>query len=116
VKAAAQQRAAALARQDWATIERVLHPEFVYVNAEGIRLTRDDYLAFVRDGPLRWTSQTLEDVQVVSAGSVAVLTATVRDDVMVGDERHELVFMSTQTYVQEGGAWLYLAGQTGPKR
>ena len=66
----------------------------------------------MRDGPLRWHSQTLEDVRVVSTGSVAVLTATVRDDLEFDDERHELVFRSTQTYVLEGGAWLYLAGQT----
>lgn len=90
----------------------MLHPDFVYVNAEGIRLTRSEYLGFVRDGPLRWLSQTLEDVHVISTGSVAVLTATVRDDLTFGGERHELVFRSTQTYVLEEGTWLYLAGQT----
>jgi hypothetical protein len=93
-----------------------LHPEFVYVNAQGIRLNRDEYLEFVRDGPLRWAKQTLEEVQVVLVGPVAVLTATVTDDVSIGDERHELVFASTQTYVREGEQWLYLAGQTGPKQ
>jgi hypothetical protein len=69
----------------------------------------------VRDGPLRWTEQRLEEVQVVALDSVAVLTATVIDDVRIGEESHRLVFTSTQTYVREGDQWLYLAGQTGPQ-
>ena len=113
--AVAERRARALANRDWATLESVLHPEFVYVNAQGIRLTRETYLAFVRDGPLRWTEQRLEDVQVVALDAVAVLTATVVDDVKIGAESHRLVFATTQTYVREGDQWLYLAGQTGPQ-
>jgi hypothetical protein len=116
VRAVAERRAQALANRDWSTLESALHPEFVYVNAQGIRLSRDDYLGFVRDGPLRWKEQRLEDVQVVALATVAVLTATVVDHVQIGEERHRLVFASTQTYVREDDQWLYLAGQTGPKR
>ena len=115
MRAAAERRGQALASQDWAALESALHPEFVYVNAQGIRLGRDDYLGFVRDGPLRWTEQKLEDVEGVVLDTVAVLTATVVDDVRIGEEKHRLVFASTQTYVREGDKWLYLAGQTGPK-
>jgi Domain of unknown function (DUF4440) len=116
VVAAAERRAAALARQDWASLERELHSEFRYVNAEGRRLDRDGYLAFVRNGLFRWNEQRLEDIQVTVIGSTAVLTAQVHDDLQVGDERHELVFATTQTYVLEDGRWLYLAGHTGPIR
>jgi hypothetical protein len=52
---------------------------------------------------------------VVALDTVAVLTATVVDDVDIGEERHRLVFATTQTYVREGDLWLYLAGQTGPR-
>jgi hypothetical protein len=114
VLAAAGRRAAALQRQAWAELQRELHPEFTYVNAQGIRLDRDDYLAFVRDGALRWNEQRLERAQVTVIGATAVLTAEVHDDVHVAQERHLLVFASTQTYVLEDGRWLYLAGQTGP--
>jgi Domain of unknown function (DUF4440) len=116
VLAAAERRADALARRDWPALERELHPEFRYVNAEGRRLSRDDCLAFVSDGAFRWNEQRLEDVQVTIVGTTAVLTAEVHDDVQLGDERHELVFVSTQTYVLDEGRWLYLAGQTGPIR
>jgi hypothetical protein len=116
VLAAAKRRAAALPRQDWPALERELHPEFGYVNAEGMRLGRGEYLAFVKEGPVRWVEQRLENVRVAVVGPTAVLTAEVHDDVEVGDERHQLVFVSSQTYVLENGRWLYLAGQTAPIR
>jgi hypothetical protein len=115
VIATVRRRAEALAQQDWATVAEHLHPRFTYVNAQGMRLDRDEYLAFVRDGPLRWVEQRLEDVSVIVAGSTAVLVATVYDDVLVDGEPHELSWVSTQTYVEEGGRWLYVAGQTGPR-
>ena len=111
---AARARARALAERDWAAVEAALHPDFVYTNAQGIRIGRDQYLAFVRDGPLRWREQRLEDARVVVSGATAVLTARVIDDVEVDGEPYELRFATTQTYVREAGGWRYLAGQTGP--
>jgi hypothetical protein len=111
---AARARGRALAAQDWAAVEAALHSDFVYVNAQGIRLGRDDYLGFVRHGPLRWREQRLQDVEVVVEEPVAVLTALVIDDVLVDGEPCELRFFTTQTYVRGADGWLYLAGQTGP--
>ena len=111
---AATARGRALAEQDWPAFEAALHPAFVYTNAQGIRIGRDEYLAFVRDGPLRWREQRLEDVQVVVEEPVAVLTARVIDDVLVDGEPYRLRFATTQTYVRGADGWSYLAGQTGP--
>ena len=107
----ANRRAAALAAQDWDAVAEQLHPAFFYVNANGDRLDRDGYLTFLRDGPLRWTRQTLENIHVCVEGTTAVLAATVVDDVIVAGEANRWEFVTTQTYVNDGG-WLYLAGQT----
>ena len=107
-------RGRALVRQDWDALAAALHPDFAYTNAQGIRLGRDEYLAFVRDGPLRWREQRLEDVRVVADAAVAVLTGLVVDDVLVDGEPYELRFVTTQTYVNAAGRWLYLAGHTAP--
>jgi hypothetical protein len=111
---AARARGRALAEQDWDAFAGLLHPGFVYTNAQGIRIGRDEYLSFVRDGPLRWREQRLEDLHVVAADGVAILTGTVVDDVLVDGEPYELRFVTTQTYVAEAGGWLYLAGHTAP--
>jgi hypothetical protein len=110
----ARERGRALAERDWAAFEAALHPEFVYTNAQGTRIGRAEYVAFVRDGPLRWRDQRLEDVQVAAAGPVAVLTARVVDDVEVDGAPHLLRFVTTQTYMRGEAGWLYLAGHTAP--
>jgi hypothetical protein len=110
----AAERATALATQDWVTLDALLHPGFVYTNSQGTRLTHDEYVDFVRTGPLRWRGQRVEDARVSIAGTVAVLTGVVVDDVLVDGEPHLLRFATTQTYVLVDGAWSYLAGHTAP--
>ena len=107
-------RAAALAAQDWAAVDGLLHDDFVYTNSRGERLTKQAYLDFLRDGPLRWNRQWLEDTSVAAVGDTAVVTGVVVDDVVVDGEEHLLRFATTQTYVRVAGAWRYLAGQTAP--
>jgi Domain of unknown function (DUF4440) len=112
IPSVAERRALALAEGDWAAIEAQLHPEFLYVDANGHRLDRDGYLAFLADGPVRWKAQTLEDVHVVAAGTLAVLAATVHDDILFQGKPARWTFVTTQTYVDTQGSWLYLAGHT----
>ena len=107
----ALRRAASLAAQDWDAVAAQLHPAFTYVNANGDRLDRAAYLALLADGPLRWNRQSLEDATVAVAGPVAVLTATVIDDVVYEGRPETWSFVTTQTYVDEA-EWLYLAGHT----
>jgi hypothetical protein len=108
----AARRGLALARQDFDTVAAQLHQAFVYVNADGHRLDRDRYLSFLADGPVRWIAQTLEDARVVSTGSVDILLARVVDEVVHDGVQARWEFVTTQIYVQERGARLYLAGHT----
>jgi hypothetical protein len=107
-------RAEALVARDWALVDGQLHPDFVYTNSRGERLTRAAYLDFLRHGPLRWRRQWLEDGSVVVSGSTAVVTGVVVDDLVVDGEPHLLRFATTQTYVLLDRGWSYLAGQTAP--
>ena len=84
----------------------------MYVNSQGGRLGREEYLGFLRDGPVRWLEQRLDDVAVVETGPVAVLTATILDEVIVEGQRPRWQWVGTQTYVRSGEDWLYLAGHT----
>jgi len=108
----ATRRGVALARRDWDVVAAQLHPRFVYVDANGHRLDRDHYLAFLTDGPVRWNAQTLEDVQVFGNAPVSVLVANVFDDVVYDGMPAKWGLVTTQTYVHEYGSWLYLAGHT----
>ena len=108
----ATRRGVALARRDRDAVAGQLHPRFVYIDANGHRLDRDCYLAFVIDGPVRWNAQALVDVQVVEDGPVTVLVASVVDDVVYDGVPARWEFVTTQTYVRKRRSWLYLAGHT----
>ena len=110
----AKRRADALATADWQTVAAQLHPQFIYVNANGDRLDREAYLGFLRDGPVRWNRQALEEMEVIETGPVAVLLATVVDDVVWNGEPARWTFVTTQTYVSDRDMWSYLAGHTAP--
>jgi ketosteroid isomerase-like protein len=114
VEAALRARGEALPAQDWDAVERLLDDDFVYTNSRGERLMKAAYLEFLRDGPLRWVHQSVEDMLVSEIGDTAVVTGVVVDHVVVDGTEHELHFSTTQTYVRVDGAWLYLAGQTAP--
>ena len=112
VLSVAECRARALVERDWDAVAAQLHPAFRYVDANGQRLDRDGYLAFLADGPVRWTAQMLIDPEVTADGPVAVLVATVVDDVVYDGRPAQWEFVTSQTYVEQGGAWHYLAGHT----
>jgi hypothetical protein len=112
IVALAGRRALALVERDWDAVAAQLHPGFLYVDANGHRLDRDGYLAFLAQGPVRWQTQTLHDATVAVDGPVAVLAATVVDDVLYEEQPARWEFVTTQTYVERDGEWLYLAGHT----
>jgi hypothetical protein len=61
---------------------------------------------------VHWTAQTLVDPEVAADGPVAFLVAVVVDDVVYDGGPARWEFVTSQTYVEQGGAWLYLAGNT----
>jgi hypothetical protein len=108
----AERRGRALADRGWDAVAAQLHPAFRYVNANGVRLDRDGYLAFLADETVRWTAQILVGAEVAADGPVAVLVATVVDDVLFEGRPARWEFVTSQTYIQPNGEWRYLAGHT----
>ena len=113
VLAAARRRSAALVDKDIDALLELLHPDFVYVNASGQVLDRDQYLdLYVRPAEVQWTSQTLESPHVVQVGSVAVLTCLVHDVARYRDDHLDETFRSTLTWIRTDDGWQCLAGHT----
>ncbi|GAA2124184.1 nuclear transport factor 2 family protein [Nocardioides bigeumensis] len=107
-------RRGALVARDPHRLASLLHPDFVYTNASGRLLDVGGYLDLTVRGPLRWHDQVVEPVTLTRAGGVLVLTGHVVDRVQLDGEHHEWRFATTQVYLEEAGALLYLAGHTGP--
>ena len=94
-------------------LQELLHPDFVYVNASGLVLDRDQYLdRYVRPDEVQWTSQTIEAPRIVDVGSVAVLTCLVHDVARFRDDHMDETFRSTLTWIRTDDGWQCLAGHT----
>lgn len=115
VRALVRRRSAALVARDRETLEALLDPAFVYTNASGRRLGRDEYFAlYVEPATLTWIAQRLDDLDVVVHGDTAVATCRVHDRARFGDDELDAHYRSTWVFARVAGRWWCLAGHTGP--
>ena len=114
VRAAASARADALARGDTDALRALLHPGFAWTSHRGETFDRETYVRRNTGGEVRWSGQTLEDVEVVVVGATAVLRCTAVDRIEA-DGPAVFRMPMTQTWVRSGGSWLCLAGHAGPR-
>ncbi|MBZ0314802.1 MAG: nuclear transport factor 2 family protein [Anaerolineae bacterium] len=107
-------RSAALVTGNVAALERILHPDFVYVNSYGLRLNRADYLGnFANaDGSLKWQSQDLSDIEIRLHGDTAIVNCRIHDVFHWGEELVEGDFQSTFVYIRSSDGWQCVAGHT----
>ncbi len=80
IEAVLNAKAAALVARSHADMAALLDDTFAYVNASGHRVDRDGYLAaFTGDGPLRFISQEISDLEVREFDGFAIATMTLHD-------------------------------------
>jgi hypothetical protein len=110
---AARRRAEALVNKDVDTLLTLLHRNFLYVNASGEVLDREQYLnAYVRSEDVRWTSQVLTEPRLAEGGATVILTGLVHDVARFGDHALDETFRTTLTWVDSGNGWQCLGGNT----
>ena len=112
---AAEARAAALGRGDADALAGLLHRDFRWTSHTGDRFDRDAYVARNTQGPVRWQSQRLRDVEVTVVGETAVLHAEVTDVVGPDGDAETFTMPMTQVWVRCGPSWRCLAGHAGPR-
>ena len=106
-------KADALARRDAAFFERVLHPDFVYVNTRGKRLSKAEYLSqFTNSGPVKIVWQVIRDLETIRFGPIAVATMTVDDRFDDAGKQSDFTFRSLCVFRIDGAACRWVAGQT----
>ncbi|MFI1993949.1 nuclear transport factor 2 family protein [Actinoplanes sp. NPDC020271] len=115
VLAAAAARSAALVAGDAEQLKRLHHPSLRWTTHRGEVRDRAAYLAGNEPGTLRWLDQKLSGVDVVVAGTVAVLTAEVTDVVSRDGQPRTFRMRLTLTWVAGPDGWQCLAGHAGPQ-
>lgn len=103
-------RTAALISRDAARLGALLAPSFVYINSNGRRLDKAQYLQSALSAV--WISQTLSEERISLHGPVAILTGKVHDIAKFPEGELDTDFLTTQVYQRTGDSWIYLAGHT----
>ena len=104
---------AAVKRNDAATMDHILHPQFELVVGSGRRISRDDLLREARRGSITYELQDEEDgsQSVLVAGDTAVVTAKLFIKGTADGEKIDRTLWFSDTYVRTPAGWLYLFGQ-----
>jgi ketosteroid isomerase-like protein len=98
---------------DVASHDAILHPDFMYINSEGARGQRADYLrnwatGFDPNIIIYWDTR---DECITVSGDMALVRATNKH--IVRQDSQEITGMSayTDTYVRQNGSWLCIQAQ-----
>jgi ketosteroid isomerase-like protein len=113
IEAILRAKAAALVARSADAMAALLDRDFVYVNAGGRRVDAAGYLAaFTGDGPLRFQSQDISDLQVTEHEGFAIATMTLHDvfDTPQGHFDGHLRSMAVFRRTPQG--WRWSGGQT----
>lgn len=125
VQQAIRQFGEAWARNDLATLDRMLAPEYLHTDIRGQALNKTEWLAYVKSRKSRGITNAdieFDDVKVHIYGDVAIATGLNRlKGPAYGDEAerghsqnaiHSLRF--TQVWVRRQGRWLRITFQATP--
>lgn len=91
----------------------LMHPDCLYINSRGTVFSRDEYIdTYVRPDDVRWTSQSLLEPRLTSAGETVVLTCLVHDVGAFFGQPLDACFRSTSTWISTADGWQCLAVHT----
>jgi ketosteroid isomerase-like protein len=105
---------AAVERNDWQTMDRILHPDFVLVLGNGKAVSRAELIAAARDKEVTYEKQ-VEDAGSQKVRLYGSETATVTACLWIkytGADKatHDYKVWFTDTYVRTSKGWQYALG------
>jgi len=102
----------AVKNNDAATMDRILHDDFVLVTGRGKSFTKAELLASARSGEIRYEHQEDTQQSVHVWGDTAVITALLWiKGTQKGGETFERKLWFSDTYVRTLQGWKYAFGQ-----
>src|SRR5262245_41132705 len=106
-------RSAAVVAGDAKRLIGMLGDEFMYTNADGMVLTRAEYIEnYVESTALTWLGQEITDLRVLVFGETGVANFQVHDRAEYDGHAFEGTFRSLFVYVRRDGRWQAVAAQT----
>jgi hypothetical protein len=94
---------------DTAFLERILADDFVGVGPLGFLLTRQEWLARLQSGDLKYTSHTLDEVKVRAYNETAILIGRLTQEAFYRGNPINALLRTTLVFIHQHEQW-QLAG------
>jgi ketosteroid isomerase-like protein len=107
------ERYAAMLGKDVAALERLLHPDLVYMHSSGVADSKTSYIAGVRDRVWDYTRIDRSDQTVRVHGSLALVFNRLKIDLSVRGVAKSLDNRALAVWVAEEDVWRLIALQSG---
>jgi ketosteroid isomerase-like protein len=107
------ERYAAMLGKDVAALERLLHPDLVYMHSIGVADSKASYIAGVRDRVWDYHRIGRSDQTVRVSGSLALVFNRLKIELSVRGVERALDNRALAVWVADGGAWRLIALQSG---
>jgi ketosteroid isomerase-like protein len=106
----------ALARNDFAAVERIVADDYVITAAEGKVMNKTEDLEPIKTGDVKFETANVEDVNIRVFGKTAIVTGIGSFKVVSHGRRFEARERFTDVYVKRKGRWQPVASHTTPLR
>ena len=107
------ERYAAMLGKDIGALERLLHPDLVYMHSSGVADDKASYIAGVRDRVWDYNTIARSEATVRLHGSLALVFNRLKIDLSVRGVAKSLDNRALAVWVAEDGAWRLIALQSG---
>ena len=114
VRAVNERRFAAMVKEDFAELDRLLADDLTYIHSSGVVETKKQSIASISAKVLRYVSIQSSDVRVRVYGDTAVLTGRAAMSVVAQGRDLNLQNLFTAVYVRQGGEWKLTVWQSTP--
>ena len=107
------ERYAAMLAKDIAALERVLHPDLVYMHSSGVADSKASYIAGVGDRVWDYSRIERSEQTVRVSGALALVFNRLKIDLTVRGVAKSLDNRALAVWVAERGVWRLIALQSG---
>jgi ketosteroid isomerase-like protein len=107
------ERYAAMLHKDIAALERLLHPDLVYMHSSGASDTKDSYIAAIRERVFDYQHIDRGDQMVKLHGPVALVFSRLKISLTVRGTPRNVDSRALAVWVADGEAWRLIALQSG---
>ena len=106
-------REEALAKNDFAALDKILAEDLRYCHGSGVVQTKAEFLNMLKTGGNRYLKYELSNVKIHADGNIAVIDGTSNITVNPGGrgERNEEMIV-TLVYEKRGGEWKMISSQS----